>query len=87
VMHNSIVWLGGASADIPWLSEAPITGTVAAGGQQLVNVTFTAAPTMTLGVYTGTLVVGTDDLSHANINVPVTFTVTSGKLYLPLIRK
>lgn len=72
--------------DIPWLSAAPATGSVAAGGTQPVTLTFDAAGLMP-GTYTAQL-----DLSHntpyAVPRLPVTLTVTYGNsLYLPLVKK
>jgi PKD repeat protein len=65
----------GFGVDVPWLSENPVTGTVSGDSVVPVNVTFTALPTMTSGIYTATLVVGTSDRGNPNINVPVTMTI------------
>jgi hypothetical protein len=64
------------SSDIPWLAEDPITGTVAHDSSFPVDVTFTAFPTMTVGgVYTGSLIVKTDDPMSPKIEIPVTMNV------------
>jgi PKD repeat protein len=42
-----------------------------------VSVTFTALPTMTSGIYPGTLVVNTNDAAQGTFNVPVTMTVVA----------
>ena len=63
------------SQDVPWLSEAPITGTVAADSSFPVDISFTPAITMTPGVYTATLKIKTDDPVGGLIEVPVTMNV------------
>jgi uncharacterized repeat protein (TIGR01451 family) len=64
--------------DIPWLSESPITGTLAAGTAQPINVTFDASvPEVTQpGNYYATLVISTNDVSTPQLRVPVTLTVS-----------
>jgi hypothetical protein len=60
---------GGAGADVPWLSEDPISGTVPADGTFDVEVTFTAP--LTTGLYMATLLVDTDDAANPEFQVPV----------------
>ena len=72
---------------IPWLSEDPISGTVDADSTFPIEITFTAFPTMTLGTYTGTLTINTDDTVNSSINVPVTMTISEEKIYLPLVMR
>ena len=61
-----------------WLDKDPITGTLDADtGTQFVDVTFTAFPTMTSGIYAATLIASTDDPTTPTINVPVTMTIVS----------
>ncbi len=74
VYHNAVVWLLSSATDVPWLSEDPITGTVKADSSFDVDITFTALPTMTSGVYSATLIVGTAD-AGGSIKVPVTMTI------------
>jgi PKD repeat protein len=62
-------------ADVPWLDEYPDTGTIDADSFFDVDVTFTAFPTMTVGVYTATVVANTDDAFSPGIHIPVTMTV------------
>jgi hypothetical protein len=63
--------------DVRWLSEEPITGTLPAdGGSQPVAVTFTAWPTMPLGVYTATLRAKTDDPVRRSLEVQAVLHVT-----------
>ncbi|CAG0936883.1 hypothetical protein TFLX_05779 [Thermoflexales bacterium] len=64
-----------AAYDVPWLSENPITGTVSADSTFPVEVTFTALPTMTAGIYTATLRVNSQDSVNSSIAVPVTMTI------------
>ena len=61
--------------DVPWVFEVPVTGTVAADSFFDVQVTFTALPTLPLGIYTATLIVSTDDAVNSKINVPLTMHV------------
>ena len=74
-----------SSADVPWLSESPITGTVAADSSLPISVTFNAAG-MSAGVYTATLIVSTSDPVSPSITIPVTLTV-GGPVYLPMVMK
>lgn len=68
-------YAGAGPVDVPWLSEDPITGTVPADAAQVVDVTFTALPTMTLGTYHAALVFKTSDPENPRITVPVTMTI------------
>ena len=60
--------------DIPWLSEEPISGTVAPSLSTPIAVTFDAAG-LAPGVYKGQLDVGSNDPLTPNLYVPVTLTV------------
>lgn len=64
------------SGDIPWLSENPITGTVDADSMIAIDVTFDTM-TYTLGVYTGTLKVKSNDPVNGIIDVPVTMHIVN----------
>jgi hypothetical protein len=66
---------GGVGADVPWLSEDPVSGVVPADSYLDVGITFTALPTMTAGTYTATLIVDSDDAVNGMIYVPVTMTI------------
>ncbi len=74
------------SGDIPWLVEEPITGTLDADGNLVIDVDFDAnIPEVSQpGDYLATLNVTTDDPIHDTVAVPVTMTVnippTWGKL-------
>ena len=63
-----------ANIDIPWLSENPTQGIVAADSTANVAVRFDATG-LALGDYTGTLRVKTGDPNNATVNVPVTLHV------------
>ncbi|HOT91991.1 MAG TPA: PKD domain-containing protein, partial [Anaerolineae bacterium] len=76
VLHNAILWLAGGG-DVPWLNENPITGTVGADSEVVVDVTFDAGvPEVTQpGEYYATLNVRSDDPVQGRLGVPVTMTV------------
>jgi uncharacterized repeat protein (TIGR01451 family) len=61
-------------ADVPWLSEDPISGTLSAGQMQIVDVTFDAGG-MTPGDYYASLLVLSNDPDDPMVSVPVTMTV------------
>jgi hypothetical protein len=64
------------TSDVPWLTEDPITGTLAHDSSVLVDVTFTAFPTLTVGSsYTATLNIKTGDPVNPKVSVPVTMNV------------
>ncbi len=65
---------GPPPADVPWLSEDPISGTVAAGGCQTVTVTFDATG-LTPGDYLANLLIDSNDPDEPVVTVPVTMTV------------
>jgi hypothetical protein len=62
-------------SDVPWLSESPASGTVAAGASQDVTVTADASG-LSEGSYSAVLCVTTNDPDHALVAVPVSLTVT-----------
>jgi hypothetical protein len=72
-----------ANQDIPWLSEAPLIGTIPAGGFVTITVTFDATG-MAVGTYEGDLVISNNP--NAKITIPVTMTVNYG-FWLPNISK
>jgi len=79
LLHNALLFLaaGMAPVDVPWVSEVPVSGTVAAGTDLDVDVVFTAlAPYHLAGDYTATLVISHDDPVAADaVQVPITMTV------------
>ena len=67
---------GNGGSDLPWLSEAPTKGVLAAGAGQAVSVTFTPPPLTTQpGIYSAQLHIGSDSTS-GTVVVPVTMTAT-----------
>ena len=66
--------VGGASVNVPWISEVPISATVAAAGSQLVNVTVDSA-SVAPGIYRAALKFD-NDTPYPLPNLPVTMTVT-----------
>jgi subtilisin-like proprotein convertase family protein len=70
---------GGCSApsDIPWVSVSPASGTTTPGGGVPVDVTFDSTG-LSIGVYTGTLCINSNDPVTPLVEVPVELTVTSG---------
>jgi hypothetical protein len=61
--------------EVPWVSQDPITGTLAAYDQFTLDVTFTALPTMTIGTYNAALEIHTDDAVTPSFRIPLTLTV------------
>jgi hypothetical protein len=64
-----------APQDMPWLSVAPASGSILAGGNQVVDVVFNSTG-MALGVYTGTLCVNSNDPVTPQVEIPVEMMVT-----------
>ena len=77
-VHNSLaVLFSFVPPPAPWLTIAPESGVLpgnTAGGE--ITVTFDAT-NLVDGVYTGNVVISTNDPDHSQIVVPVTLTVTS----------
>ncbi len=60
--------------DVAWASVNPLSGTTAGGSASTVEVTFDSTG-LAAGVYTGTLCVGSNDLTNPLVTVPLTLTV------------
>ena len=73
--------------DIPWVSESPITGTLAADNAQLLDVSLEALGGMSLGAHTGYLVVTTDDPYALALPVTVTLVIGTDLLFLPVVQR
>jgi hypothetical protein len=73
LMENIMAFLYGG--DVPWLSEAPITGTVPVAGTMDIDVTFDSSLVPSPGTYTAELRVNSDDPLNPSVTVPVTMTV------------
>jgi uncharacterized repeat protein (TIGR01451 family) len=63
------------ATNVPWLSESPITGTIAAGDSQVINITFDAGAVTQVGQYYATLHIINNDPVTPDQTVPVTMTV------------
>jgi uncharacterized repeat protein (TIGR01451 family) len=63
------------AADVPWLSENPISGTVATNNALSVDVVFDAGAVSEYGTYTAHLLVGSNDIYNPSVSIPVTMTV------------
>jgi subtilisin family serine protease len=66
------------SLDIPWLSASPLTGSIPAGNNQVINVTFDASALTAIGQYDATLRIMSNDPINPSVAVPVTLTLTAG---------
>jgi uncharacterized repeat protein (TIGR01451 family) len=62
--------------NIPWLSVSPSSGTTTGPGADDVTVSFDSTG-LSLGVYTGTLCVESNDISNPLVSVPVELAVTT----------
>jgi len=68
-------WSLSEKTDLPWLSEAPTSGTVSTGwSMNQVTLSFDKAG-LTPGTYSGTLVIASDDPDEASVEVPVSLQV------------
>jgi streptogramin lyase len=63
--------------DCSWLSEAPISGTVAAGGSDSITVTIDTTGLAT-GSYNAEIIIASNDSDEASTTVPVTLEVSAG---------
>ncbi len=71
------------SMDVPWLSENPVNGTLAANsGSQSIDVTFDATVVTQTGKYYASLLVNSDDPLNNPFSIPVTMTVVAYGLEL-----
>jgi len=77
LVRNAIEWA--MRIDVPWLSEAPITGTVPAGIARSIDVIFDASvPEVTQpGDYYATLIIQSNDPGTPQFRVPVTMTTVA----------
>jgi clostripain len=73
-LENMTVYTPTPEADCSWLSEAPISGTVAAGGSDSVTVTIDTTG-LAEGTYTAEIVIASNDADEASTSVPVTLQV------------
>ena len=68
--------LGSPYTDIPWLTEVPTNGVTLADGVFDIDVTFDSM-TYTVGTYTGTLILTSDDPVTPELTIPVTMNVVA----------
>jgi len=61
--------------DVPWLMADPISGTIAANGNQVVDVSFDAGQVPEPGIYMADLRIGHNDPLNDDVTVMVTMTV------------
>jgi len=66
-------------ADCSWLSESPISGTVAAGSSDPITVTIDTTG-LTAGTYNAEIIIASNDPDEASVTVPVTLQVTAPEL-------
>ncbi len=77
LLANAANFVGGTTADVPWITENPLNGTIPAGSSQNVDVTVDATG-LTGGTYNCNLVITSNDPDENPVVVPVTLIVTSG---------
>ncbi len=78
VLQRALTWLGGATYDaIPWLVEAPISGTLVQSNAQNIQLVWNASVAQVAqpGTYTGTLQIDNNDPNAQNASVPVVMQV------------
>jgi uncharacterized membrane protein len=88
---DDLLWSLTESPARTWLSETPISGTIAPAGSTPVNVRFDATGQVT-GTYTTTLHVASNDPVEPLVSVPVILTVTTGvppghAIHLPVVMR
>jgi len=66
-------------ADCSWLSESPISGTVAAGSSDPITVTIDTTG-LTAGTYNAEIIIASNDPDEASVTVPVTLQVVAPEL-------
>jgi len=65
-----------ASTDCAWLSEAPVSGAVAAGGSDPITVTIDTTG-LSVGTYNAEILITSNDPDEASVTVPVTLQVVA----------
>lgn len=71
----NLAWNISENPVVAWLSASPITGTLAPGGEQPIAVAFDATG-LSVGIYTTTLRISSNDPDEPTVDVSVTLTVT-----------
>ncbi len=72
---DMLAFATGGSADVPWLSEDPTSGSIAANDSEEIEVSFDAAYVDQPGTYYGDIIVKSDS-PYPKFTIPVTMTVT-----------
>jgi len=67
------------STDCAWLSEAPVSGAVAASGSDAVTVTINTTG-LSVGTYNAEIIIASNDPDEASVTVPVTLHVSAYEL-------
>ncbi len=75
IVHNTILWITGQTGDEGWLSESPISGTVAPGTSLTVDVTADTSD-LAIGDYGAEISIWSNDPDENPVIVPVYLTVT-----------
>jgi hypothetical protein len=75
------------SSNFPWLSASPGTGNISADSSKPVDISFDASKVTKPGIYNGRLYIYSNDPINRYDSVPVTMTVKTVNIYLPLIMK
>ena len=77
ILENAVAYVNTYEpyVDIPWLSEDPVAGTVAAGSSEVLTVQVDAQG-LEPGSYSAMIVIVTNDPTNTKLTVPVTLTVT-----------
>ncbi len=65
-----------AVTDLPWITEEPVSGSVEAGGNLDINLTFNAGVVAEPGTYTGELQIKNNDPYNSTVIVPIIMHVT-----------
>lgn len=73
--------IAGINAELPWLSENLVSGTLTANNCVTINITFDATG-LVESIYQGALSITSNDPNRALINIPVSLTVTHPALEL-----
>ena len=73
-LHNDLAILFYSDYTAPWMSVSPMSGIVAPGGSETINVSFDATE-LADGVFTGSITIYSNDPETSNILLPVTLEV------------
>ena len=81
VQSDDTFQITGINAELPWLSESSVSGTITANSCVAITITFDASG-LTESIYQGALSITSNDPDHAILNIPVSLTVTHPALEL-----